>query len=134
MLYTNEEVRKLENLMNFGRVQEKAVHCQVNQYCSGDNDCGNYQPSERVGQGFDLRHLEEIVNSPLDWFTGDWQEKIERAEAYIGLLLMLSLVVFLLGKIARKDLPQPWAKEQCLNGYRSAIQDLPAESSGVAIP
>ena len=102
LLYTHEEVLKLENLINFGRVREKAVHRLVNQYCSRGNDCGNYQPSEQMSQGFDLNNLEEIVNSPLDWLTQAWQEKLEKIGAYSGLVVMLSMVVFLSWKLARK--------------------------------
>ena len=101
LLYTEEDVRKLENLISFGPVKERALHTLVNSFCNGDGNCGSYKPSCHVSH-LDFTHLEDRLDSPLSWLVGTWTENLERVGAYGGLVLMLGFMSYAAWKTARK--------------------------------
>ena len=93
LLYTKEEIRKMENLINFGRVQERALHHMVNSFCNSGN-CGSYQPDGQLTQGFSLDQIEKGLNSPFSWLVGTWQSHLERIGAYCGLALTAMFLAY----------------------------------------
>ena len=84
LLYTEEEIRKLENLINFGRVRERALHTVVDSFCTSGN-CGNYQPDGHLSQGFSFARVQEEIESPMHWLVGTWETHLERVGSYCGL-------------------------------------------------
>ena len=93
LLYTKEEIRKMENLINFGRVQERALHHMVNSFCNSGN-CGSYQPDGQLSQGFSLDQIEKGLDSPFNWLVGTWQSHLERIGAYCGLALTAMFLAY----------------------------------------
>ena len=84
LLYTEEEIKKLENLISFGRVRERALHTVVNSFCDSGN-CGSYQPVGQLSQGFSFARVQEEIESPMHWLVGTWEAHLERVGSYCGL-------------------------------------------------
>ena len=84
LLYTEEEIRKLENLINFGRVRERALHTVVDSFCHSGN-CGSYQTDGQLSQGFSFNRVQDVLDSPVHWLVNTWEVHLEKVGSYCGL-------------------------------------------------
>ena len=97
LLYTEEEIKKLENLISFGRVREKALHTVVDSFCDSGN-CGSYQPVGQLSQGFSFARVQEEIESPLHWLESAWLSHLERVGSYCGLVGGIIFLTYCLWK------------------------------------
>ena len=96
-LYTQQEMTQFNHLIHFQRTKKQVIDNLVAQYCAGNPECGNYQPT--INSNFQLEQLDKDITSPFSIFS-TWRRTLESygglASIIVLFLLMLSLIYSIL--------------------------------------
>ena len=94
LLYTHQEMEAYNTLVHHQRVRARVVSQLVDDYCTSNQQCGSYQPSQEPPIPFDLSQIQDTVESPFT-IMFEWIDKVEK----VGSVCSLIVVTMLIGNV-----------------------------------
>lgn len=97
-LYTAQEIAAFNDLLHFQRTRKEVLDSLVQDYCTGNEQCGPYQPD--TGSSFSLHHLEQEVANSFD-FLGQWKKTMERYGGYCSIVVLILVAMSIVYNVVK---------------------------------